>query len=175
MFGDKFLIRADDRPLEKQPRTLNLVGMHVAPDPLLLVTVDSLMDSIGDELVKCFTYVTVNHLEPSPTPTFCDTYYDYLVVLIAMTKAFGSTTYIGFVNFQNTFPERRRTVRDSSYNPVSKIPSDLARYSYSPLDLVGRYSIFRFYHQIYNSEPSPESKMAVKEDSTSGNVELIAA
>ena len=46
MFGRDFMIRANDRPLEKRPDTFNGIGMDIAPYPFLGTMVDSLMPSI---------------------------------------------------------------------------------------------------------------------------------
>jgi hypothetical protein len=43
MFGRDFMIRADNRPLEKRPDIFYGVGMDIAPYPFLSTMIDGLM------------------------------------------------------------------------------------------------------------------------------------
>ena len=98
MFGTKFMIRANDRPLEKRPDTLYGVGVNIAPYPFLGTMVDCLMpcimvsdtivsrpfigkDSFGircgmfsDKLVKRFAPIIINHLKSNLTATLGSLY-----------------------------------------------------------------------------------------------------
>ena len=47
MFSRDFMIRANDRPLQERPDTLNGIGMHITSYPFLLRVVDRFVPCIG--------------------------------------------------------------------------------------------------------------------------------
>ena len=54
MFDTEFMIRADDRPLEKRPDALYGIGVDITPNPFLSTMVDSFMSGImvSDSIVS---------------------------------------------------------------------------------------------------------------------------
>src|SRR3990172_7469037 len=196
MFGRYFMIRANDRPLQKRPYALNRVSVDVTPYPFLGTMIDrfvlciSVSDSLvgrpfvsvdslsirgrvlSDKLVECLTSIIVNHLKPCLTATLSSTYHDCLVALVAVPHSFSLTAHVSLIDFHNALEQTRRAVIHRSSYPVAKIPGCLIGHPDSPLNLISGYAFLGFNHQIHGSKPLPQGKVAVMKYSASSYGEL---
>jgi len=199
MFDRDFMIGTDDRALEKAPNVLNGVSVNIAPDVLVNAVVDRLMarvmvsdtpirtpfvsidcfgirsGSVLDELVESLLAPVRDNFETYLAVSLHSTHHDSLVAMIGAALALYLTTNPCLVNLYNPLEGHRIGVLHGLPYPVAEIPSCLVGYPYRALELIGGDTLLGFNHQVHGGKPLPKGKMAVVENSTGSDGELIAA
>ena len=84
-------------------------------------------------------------------------------------------TYEGFINFDRSFQQFGVGIPDGGADAVAEIPSGLIGDLQDALQLVRRYPLAGFTHQVDCGKPLLERKVGIMEDRSSGNGELVAA
>jgi len=198
MFSTNFVIRTDNGTLKQAEDVLNGVRVNITPNPFIGTVVHGLMPSIVVcyaligrpvigiygfcircgmfvyEPMKRFSITAANFLKSNFAVTLHSTGSDNFIPFVAMPYILPFATYPRLINLDYLTKRLGVIYSHGISNPMAQIPSRFVGNGDSTAYLVGRHALLGLNHQVHSSEPLPQRKMAVMEDSARSNGELIA-
>lgn len=195
------MIRADDRPLEQGPRSLNRIRVNVSANPLFFGVVDLLVlrilirpvavsgvfvridrrrifgDMLQDEPAKSLAVRLLRHLEANFSVTL-DRANDQLLFgpasTLARSLAARPSTDVGLINLDYPTQERVRGLERMA-DSVAEIPSSSVGDLKASLELIRANRLLGFDHHVDGKKPLPERKVRIVHDRLRSHAKLIPA
>ena len=198
MLCAEFMVSACNRTLQEAPDVLNGVGVGIFHNVFTLAVRDRLMLSVMvsnapvrgpvvgvyglgfvfgvllNEIVQGLSIEAVDNLESGLAATLYDSNDDALVAPVTVADTLLSTTYPGFIHLNLAAQLRRIGLSHGVADTVAEIPSGLVRDPNSSLDLISRDAFPRFQHQVDGDKPLGKRKVAIVEDGSCRDGELVA-
>ena len=192
---------SDDGTLEKAPHPFYAISVNVANNPLLgrmahspvygvfvldpkvrpkFVGVNRLSfipDCSIDEIMQGSALDIGYAFDPDLPAALDGSGHPCLIALVCVSFASGASSYQSFIHFNNSDQSRafKGVVAHRLSDAVAEIPSRLVRYSQSSMELIGRYSLAGFAHQIDCRKPFSQRQMGIVHDSARSGAEMVTA